>query len=72
MGRLSKVPKSFRNRKSGAKNRTPTSQSFDFVNHSYDYRPHCTPLSQGKGSKGSLVKISFKVFDMVYQACDIL
>ena len=26
-------------------NRTPATRSFDFVNHSYDYRPNWTPLS---------------------------
>ena len=26
-------------------NRTPAKRSSDFVNHSYDYRPNCTPLS---------------------------
>ena len=71
MGRLSKFPKSFRNRKSGAKNQTLTSQSFDFVNRSYDYRLHCTPLSLLLISKGSFVKISLKAFDMLYQACTV-
>ena len=26
------------------KNQAPTSRSFDFVNHSYDYRPKCATL----------------------------
>ena len=31
-------------KKQNKKNQAPTSQSFDFVNHSYDYRPKWAPL----------------------------